>query len=703
MASDSTHSLDSAHATIAHPLAFKTINTLRGLAIDAIEKSKSGHPGLPLGAAPMGYVLWQHHLKHAPAQPTWPDRDRFVLSAGHGSMLLYCLLHMSGYDLSLEDLTQFRQWKSKTPGHPEFGLTPGVDATTGPLGQGTANAVGMAIAERFLAHTFNKPDFTLFDHYTYALVSDGDMMEGLSAEAASLAGHLKLGKLIYLYDANDISLDGPTSLTFTEDVAKRYESYGWQVLVVHDGNKDLDAIHTALQQAKSDTTKPSLIIINTTIGYGSPSKQGTSSCHGSPLGPDESRKTKQALGLNPDDSFVFPQDVQDHTHTQRTRGDVLLQNWTSLLADYEKAYPTDAALLHEALRSSTPHPWEKILPVFQKDTSIATRDASHTIINALAKNCAYFLGGDADLSCSTMTKINNEDNFNGLTGSGRNIRYGVREHAMGAILNGMLYHGGVRSFAGTFFVFSDYMKPAIRLAALNHLPAIYVFTHDSIGVGEDGPTHQPIEHLAALRAMPNMMTMRPADANETAMAWRFAMEHTTGPTALVLSRQKLPVLDRIDSRTGSYEGVLKGAYIVRDTCDAQTIFALVIATGSEVHAALDAQKILEEKHHVYVRVVSMPCMELFAQQDPAYREHVLPHSVSKRVSIEAASTFGWSHYTGPKGTTLGLNHFGASAPGDVLFREFSIHAEAVVQAVLTLKLEAKGALAVEHLKAYSSN
>jgi transketolase len=656
------------------------VDTIRTLSIDAVQKANSGHPGLPLGAAPMAYVLWQRHLRHNPADPAWPDRDRFVLSAGHGSMLLYSLLHLTGYDLSMEDLKAFRQWESRTPGHPERLLTPGVEATTGPLGQGTANAVGMAIAERWLAHRFNRPGHAIVDHRTWALVSDGDLMEGLSAEAASLAGHLKLGKLVYLYDSNDVSLDGPTSLTFTEDVAKRYESYGWQVLRVEDGNHDLAGIDRAIQAACADTTRPSLIIVRTTIGFGSPNKAGTSEAHGSPLGVDEVAATKTALGWDPAASFHVPEAAREHFHAALDRGRRAQDEWRRRFDGWARAHPELAREWHAAWSGELPDGWDRELPAFPAGEGLATRVASGKAMNAIAARVPWLIGGDADLSCSTNTALKDGGSFDGQTGAGRNLHFGVREHAMGSAANGMAYHGGVRPYASTFFCFSDYMRPAVRLAALNRLPVIYVWTHDSVALGEDGPTHQPIEHLASLRAMPDLVVLRPADATETVEAWRFAMRHREGPVALVLTRQKVPTLDR--GRLGPAAALQRGAYVLAEA-DGGPAQALVIATGSEVAVALQARERLA-REGVRVRVVSMPSWELFAAQDAGYRESVLPAAVRARVSIEAGATMGWSRWIGEKGIAIGIDRFGASAPGEVNMERLGITAERAARAVREL-------------------
>ena len=642
------------------------INTIRTLAIDAIQKANSGHPGLPMGCAPMAYAVWQRHLKHDPRAPHWFDRDRFVLSAGHGSMLLYSLLHLTGYDLSLEDLKHFRQWGSKTPGHPEWHETPGVEATTGPLGQGAANAVGMALAERYLATYFNRPGHTIIDHFTYALVSDGDLMEGVACEAASIAGHLGLGKLIYLYDANQITLDGPLSLTMSEDVGARFAACGWHVQHVENGDRDVGTIDAAIQSAKSEGDRPSIIIIRTTIGYGSPKKAGTSSAHGSPLGEAEVTATKQALGWDPAAKFLVPDEVRAHMSEGPRRGAAAHSAWREKLATYKAAHPELAAQLELAVAGQLPAGWDADLPSFSAAT--ATRSASGKVMNALAARVPWLVGGDADLGGSTKTIVAGGDYDR--RGAGRNLRFGIREHAMAAIGNGMLYHGGVRSFVATFFVFSDYMRPSVRLAALNNQPAIFVWTHDSIGLGEDGPTHQPVEHLMALRAMPNLTVFRPADGNETLAGWKLALTRTHAPTGLVLSRQDLPTVTAAGA-----PGAEKGAYVLAEGAD-----AIIIASGSEVAIALAARDELA-KANISARVVSMPSWELFAEQDAAYRDSVLPPARWQRVSVEAGVTFGWRQYVGDRGASIGVDRFGASAPGEVLFEKYGLTPAAVVDAV----------------------
>jgi transketolase len=647
-------------------LSTLAINTIRTLSIDAVQKANSGHPGLPLGAAPMAYTLWQRHLRHDPRAPHWFDRDRFVLSAGHGSMLLYSLLHLTGYDLPLAELMQFRQWGSKTPGHPEWHETPGVEATTGPLGQGAANAVGMAIAERFLATYFNRPGHTVIDHTTYALVSDGDVMEGVACEAASLAGHLGLGKLIYLYDANHVTLDGPLSLSMSEDVGARYAAYGWHVQHVEKGDTDLGAIDAAIRSARNETDRPSLIIVRTTIGFGSPKKAGTSAAHGSPLGDAEVAATKKALGWDPDAKFLVPPEVAQHMGEAVRRGAAAHAAWREKLGAYKAAHPELAQQLELAIKGELPAGWDGGMPSFGS-TAIATRSASGKVMSALATKVPWLVGGDADLGGSTKTLVSGGDYDR--KGAGRNLRFGVREHAMGSIGNGMLYHGGVRPYVATFFCFSDYMRPAVRLAALNKMPAIFVWTHDSIGLGEDGPTHQPVEHLMSLRAMPQLAVFRPADANETIAGWRVALARTHGPTALVLSRQDLPVVAPVGAPDAE-----RGAYVLADGKD-----VILIATGSEVMVALAARDELA-KEGIAARVVSMPCWELFAEQPQDYRDSVLPPAQHRRVSVEAGTTFGWSEHVGSRGASIGVDRFGASAPAEVLMEKLGITSAAVVAA-----------------------
>jgi transketolase len=661
------------------------INTIRTLSIDAIQKANSGHPGMPMGAAPMAYVLWTRHLRHDPADPQWPDRDRFVLSGGHGSMLLYSLLHLSGYDLPLDELKNFRQWGSLTPGHPEFRHTAGVEATTGPLGQGHVNAVGMAIAERALAARFNQAEHELVSHWTYALITDGDVMEGITAEAASMAGHLGLGKLICLYDANDISLDGPTSLCFTEDVEARYRSYGWHVQRVDDGDRDLESIDAAIRAAKRETGKPSLIVVKTTIGFGSPNKAGSADAHGAPLGEDEVRLAKTELGWNPDSSFEVPAEAVEAFARVAARGKQQNEHWRAGQDAWAAAHPELAAEWERRLKGELPADLGALLPRFEVGEKVATRAAGGKVLNALAAGVPELLGGDADLSCSTKTALSGQGSFDGTTGAGRNVHFGVREHAMGAVANGMLYHGGVRPYVATFFVFSDYMRPAVRLAALSGLPSIAVWTHDSVAVGEDGPTHQPVEHLASLRAMPNLAVLRPADANETAEAWRFALERTDGPSALVLSRQGLPVLAGTPEL--AREGVNRGAYVLADA-EGGAPDVILLATGSEVHLAVEAREQLAADG-IRTRVVSMPCWETFEAQDAQYRERVLPTEVRARVAVEAGSTLGWHRWVGDGGAVLGIDRFGASAPGGENLERFGFQAERVAQTARSLVQSAR--------------
>jgi len=655
------------------------INTIRLLSVDGVQKANSGHPGLPMGAAPAAYVLWQNHLRHNPKNPKWPDRDRFVLSAGHGSMLLYSLLHLYGYDLALDELKAFRQWGSRAPGHPEAFCTPGVEATTGPLGQGATNAVGMAVAERFLAGRYNRPGQTIVDHMTYALVGDGDLMEGVTAEAASLAGHLGLGKLVWLYDDNRISLDGPTSLSFTEDVGKRFEAYGWHVQKIDRGDTDVEAIDHALAAAKADP-RPSLIMVHTTIGFGSPKKAGTSEAHGSPLGPDEVKATKAALGWDPEKHFHVPEQARAHFAAAGERGARAEAEWQATFETWAKANPELAAEWRMAQRNELPPDWDQGIPTFGPKDDVASRVSGGKILAGLASKIPWLLGGDADLSCSTMTALPGLGDFDGKTGLGRNIRFGVREHAMGGVANGLAYHGGIRTFTATFFVFSDYQRPAIRMAALSKLPVLFIFTHDSIGVGEDGPTHQPVEHLAALRGIPNLWVMRPADATEAAQAYRMAMKHLDGPTVMVLTRQKLATFDR--EKLAPASGVARGGYVLSEAAGGPPQ-AILLATGSEVGLALAAQEKLLASG-IRSRVVSLPCWEVFAEQTPAYRESVIPPDVTARVSIEAGTTMGWRRFVGDRGIAIGLDRFGASGPGSVLVKQFGFTADNVVRAVTSL-------------------
>ncbi|WP_428909716.1 transketolase [Niallia sp. Krafla_26] len=649
------------------------INTIRTLSIDMIEKANSGHPGLPMGAAPMAYTLWAKEMNVNPTNPNWFNRDRFILSAGHGSALLYSMLHLFGYDVSIEDLKNFRQFGSRTPGHPEFGHTDGVEATTGPLGQGISMAVGMAMAERHLAQTYNRDGFEVVDHYSYSLCGDGDLMEGVSAEAASLAGHLKLGRLIVLYDSNDISLDGDLNLSFSESVADRFKAYGWQVLRVEDGN-DIAAIEKAIKEAKADENRPTLIEVKTVIGYGSPNKSGDSASHGAPLGADEVKLTKEFYGWNYDESFFVPEEVKQHFSRMVEAGQEKEQAWNKLFDAYQVEYPELAEQFQRAVKGELPENWEESLPEFESGSKMATRASSGKVLNAAANAIPQFIGGSADLAGSNKTFISSEKNY-ALDGyAARNIWFGVREFAMGAALNGMALHGGVKVFGATFFVFSDYLRPAIRLAALMKLPVTYVFTHDSIAVGEDGPTHQPIEQLAALRAIPNVDVIRPADAKETAAAWRLALESRETPTALVLTRQDLPTLDLAQEQV--YEGVKKGAYVVSQANGEAE--GLLIATGSEVSLAIEAQKELE-KEGIPVSVVSMPSWHRFEQQSPEYKENVLPSHLTARVAIELGSSLGWREYTGQQGKTITIDQFGASGPADQLLQEYGFTVENIVR------------------------
>lgn len=646
------------------------INTIRTLSIDAVQNANSGHPGLPMGAAPMAYALWMQHMKFNPTNPQWPDRDRFVLSAGHGSMLLYALLHLTGYDLPLEELKNFRQWGSRTPGHPEYHDTPGVETTTGPLGQGASNAVGFALAEAFLAQQFNRDGFNIVDHYTYALVSDGDLMEGVASEAASLAGHWGLGKLIYLYDANKITLDGDADMTFTENVIRRFEAYGWHTQIVEDGT-DVDAISAAIAAARAEGTRPSLISIRTVIGFGSPNKAGTSTAHGSPLGDDEVRLTKEAYGWPVDEKFYIPDAAREHFHEAVPRGQQAQQTWQQTFAAWREAYPDLAAEWDRAFKGELPAGWDVDIPLFPDGKAVATRSASGKVLNAIAPHIPTMIGGDADLAGSTKTLIDGEDNTGPNHPAARNVRFGVREHAMGAIVNGLALHGGIiKPFSATFLTFSDYMRPAIRLGALMELPVVYVFTHDSIGLGEDGPTHQPIEHFAALRAIPNLTVIRPADANETAAAWRSAMQ-LAGPVALLFTRQNIPTLEKAEY---VQQNAAHGAYTL-DDCDGLPQ-VILIATGSEVALAREAYQTLMAEG-IQTRVVSMPSWELFEAQSADYRESVLPASVTARVSVEAGVVQGWQKYAP---VNIGLDRFGASAPYEVIYEKLGITAEAVVAA-----------------------
>ncbi|MED4752970.1 transketolase [Brevibacillus choshinensis] len=650
-----------------------SINTIRTLAIDAIEKANSGHPGMPMGAAPMAHVLWSRFIKVNPSNPKWIDRDRFVLSAGHGSMLLYSMLHLMKYDVSLEDLHNFRQWGSKTPGHPEFGHTAGVDATTGPLGQGIAMAVGMAMAEKHMAAVYNRDSFDIVDHYTYVICGDGDLMEGVSSEASSLAAHLKLGKMIVLYDSNDISLDGELSRSFSENVAQRYQAYGWQYLRVEDGN-DMAAIEKAIAEAKQDLDRPTLIEVKTVIGYGSPNKGGSSASHGAPLGKEEVKLTKQNYEWTHENEFHVPEEVTELYSNLADQGAKAEAAWSDQFAAYAKAYPELALQFQTAAEGHLPSGWDSNLPSYEAGAKLATRVASGNAINALANSVPFFLGGSADLAHSNNTVIKEAGNF--LPGSydGRNIWFGVREFAMGAALNGMALHGGVKVYGGTFFVFSDYVRPAIRLSSLMKQPVVYVFTHDSIAVGEDGPTHEPIEQLASLRAMPGLTIMRPADATETNEAWKYAVSRTDEPVVLVLTRQNLPVLPETIEKAA--EGVTKGAYVLADAPSGKPQLIL-IATGSEVSLVMQAREQLLSRG-IEARVVSMPSWNLFERQSQEYRESVIPPTVKARVAVEMGSPMGWERYAGDGGKVIAINQFGASAPGDRIMKEYGFTVENVV-------------------------
>ncbi|MGB8064923.1 MAG: transketolase [Candidatus Sulfotelmatobacter sp.] len=647
------------------------VNTLRFLAVDAVEKANSGHPGLPLGAAPMAYVLWSRFLRHNPLNPAWPNRDRFVLSPGHGCALLYALLNLTGYDLPLEELKRFRQWGSKTPGHPEYGLTSGVEATTGPLGQGFAMGVGMALAEAHLSACFNRPGFRLVDHYTYGIVSDGDLMEGVASEAASLAGALCLGKLIYLYDNNHISIEGKTDNVFTESVQHRFEAYGWQVLTVDDGT-DLEAIENVIRAAHADTKRPSLIAVGNHIGYGSP-KQDTAAAHGEPLGAANVKATKQRLGwpLNP--AFLVPDAASAHFLEGVAKGKLLEQEWRTVLQEYAEEHSSLAHQYEQVMRGELPARWDSDLPVFRpEDGPMATRDASGKVMNALAQRLLQLMGGSADLAPSTKTILVGYGDFGFGKDCGRNLHFGVREHAMGAIVNGLALHGGIMPYSATFLTFSDYMRPALRMAAMMQTNTTFIFTHDSIGLGEDGPTHQPVEQLLSLRAIPGLVLIRPADANETAAAWRIAVTQR-GPVALALSRQKLPILD--SQRYPIEQGVAHGAYVLAEA-EGRQPDVILIGTGSEVHLILRAQEELLRRG-VRARVVSMPSWELFDQQPVDYRARVLPQGVPK-LAVEAGVTRGWRDYVGDSGDIIGLDRFGASAPGAVVMEKLGFNVEHVV-------------------------
>ncbi len=650
-----------------------SINTIRFLAIDAVQKANSGHPGMPMGCAPIAYTLYKNYMNHNPQNPKWLNRDRFILSAGHGSMLLYSVLYLCGYDISLDDLKNFRQWESITPGHPEFGLTAGVETTTGPLGQGFANAIGMAIAQEYLAAMFNKDDIKILDHHIYGICSDGDLMEGVSHEAASIAGHLKLGKVIFFYDDNNISIEGSTTLTFSEDIQKRFESYNWQTLHISDVN-DLEQIDNAIDDAKSETDKPTLIITKTHIGYGSPNKQDTAAAHGSPLGEEEVKLTKKNLNWAEEKIFFIPDEVAEHFSDVKTKGNNAEDEWNKLFDEYKTKYPAEAERFLKIMNNDFGDGWKSKLPTFTDvSENIATRSASGKVINSIEKELPTLIGGSADLAPSTNTLIKDESDFSATNRAGRNFHFGIREHGMASILNGMAIYGGIIPYGATFLIFSDYLRPAIRLGAISGINVIYVFTHDSIGLGEDGPTHQPIEHFAALRAIPKVVVIRPADANETVEAWKAALEHKGSPVALMLTRQKLPVLDR--SVLSPAENLSKGAYVIKD-CDSEPQMILM-ATGSEVSITLEAADILNEAG-IKTRVVSFPSWELFEIQSEDYKEEVLPSIVKARVSVEAGVAQGWDKYVGDYGESISIDKFGASAPNKVLFDKYGFTVENIV-------------------------
>ena len=661
------------------------INTIRFLAVDAVEQAGSGHPGTPMGASPMAYVLWDRFLKHNPSDSKWQDRDRFILSPGHASAMLYSLLHLTGYDLPLEELKRFRQWRSKTPGHPEYGLTPGAEMTTGPLGQGFATGVGMAIDERSLAEHYNRPGHEIINHYIYAIVSDGDLQEGIASEAASLAGTLRLGKLIYLYDDNDISIEGNTDIAFAENVAQRFQAYGWHVIGPIDGMNPA-YVDSAIRMAQAETSRPSLIICRTVIGYGSPNKAGTAEVHGEPLGPEEAQLAKEWLGWTYQEPFAIPPEALAHFRQAKERGRLHQEEWQARLEAYRQAYPEEVSQLEEALSGDLPDGWDRDLADLFKpgDKPIATREASGRVMNALADRVHSFTGGSADLSPSTKTILKDHGHYGFEDYCGHNMHFGVREHAMGAIANGMALHGGTIPYTATFLIFSDYMRPAIRMGALMEQRVVYIFTHDSIGLGQDGPTHQPIEHLLSLRAIPNLVVLRPADATETVEAWRVAMTRLSGPTVLVLSRQNLPIIDRGEMALA--DGVQRGGYVLWDASEKPAV--ILIGTGSEVHVALEAGKLLQGEG-VAARVVSLPSWELFDTQPADYRDSVLPPDIRARVSIEAATPLGWERYVGIDGIAIGIPRFGASAPAGVLYEEFGLSPRRVVDEVNRLVMRRK--------------
>jgi transketolase len=664
-------------------LDIRAVNTIRFLSADAVQNANSGHPGLPMGTAVMAYVLWTRHLMFNPAEPSWPDRDRFVLSAGHGSMLLYSLLYLTGYDLPLSEIQRFRQWESMTPGHPEYGDTPGVETTTGPLGQGFANGVGMAIAAEHQAAMYNREGFPIFDHFIYAIVSDGDLMEGVSSEAASIAGHLQLGRLIYLYDDNRISIDGSTDLTFTEDRGARFQAYGWHVLHVEDGN-NLEEVDRAITKAKDDP-RPSMIVCRTHIGYGLPTKQDTAAAHGEPPGDEELAGAKERLGWPQEPRFYIPQDVHEHFLQVGIRGGKVYEDWQEMFHRYQQSYPDLAAQFERCQAGRLPEGLDVLVPVFPSDPKgIATRASSGTVLNALASALPELIGGSADLTGSNKTSITGETPFTVEDRAGRYIHFGVREHAMGAALSGLALHGGLIPYGGTFLVFSDYMRPAVRLAAMMGQRVIYVFTHDSIGLGEDGPTHQPIEQLTALRAIPNLIVVRPADANEVGVAWQVALERTTAPTALALTRQAVPTLDR--DWFASAEGLRKGAYVLADLGEGKPQLIL-LASGSEVSLIIDAGERLVGKGYS-VRLISFPSWELFAEQPIEYQEQVLSPNIPARVAIEAGVTQGWERWVGSDGAVIGLDRFGASAPYREVYQHLGLTVERITEEAERLLAEA---------------
>ena len=655
----------------------QAVDAIRILSMDAVQQANSGHPGTPMALAPVGYVLFHKHLRHNPSDPLWLDRDRFVLSVGHASMLIYSLLHLSGYDLSEEDIRNFRQWGSPTAGHPEYGHAPGIETTTGPLGQGVANSVGLALAERWLAKRYNRPGHEVVDHFTYALCSDGDMMEGVSHEAAAIAGHQKLGKLIWIFDDNRITIDGGTELSSTTDQAKRFEAYDWHVTHVSDGN-DLEEIDRAIIEAKRESERPSLIVVRTTIGYGSPGKAGTSAAHGAPLGQDEIIKTKENLGYPSLEPFHVENSTREHWAACLENGRKLQEDWQKRFSLYQEQAPDFAAEFLQVMSGELPEDWDENVPnLTAAENEDATRGWSGKVLQGVASGLPNLIGGSADLAGSNKTTINGADNLLSSSPGGRNIHYGIREHAMASIMNGMALHGGIRPFGGTFLIFSDYMRPAIRLAALMGQSVIYVFTHDSIGLGEDGPTHQPVEQLAALRAVPNLCDLRPGDAAETEIAWRVAIERTEGPSFLALTRQKVVLLDRRGMLAGA-EGLRRGGYVLAEAASG-TPEVILIASGSELGIILEARERLEAEG-TPTRVVSLPSWYLFGRQEKDYRDSVLPPEISKKVSVEAASTFGWTRWVGASGSSLGLDHFGASAPSDILFEKFGFTVEDVVEA-----------------------